>query len=118
MRPSLKSTLVDHMQEHPFTLVNDGTSDCGVQKMNVLCAYIFHINNSKRVEFNSYGMCATSGGHCSKAITLFNKSDETLSKDSIDSDNVISFGLDNTNLNMGCHSSLKTRIIEKNSVAF
>lgn len=27
MHSSLKSTLVDHVQEHPFALINGGTSD-------------------------------------------------------------------------------------------
>ena len=45
-------------------------------------------------------MCATLGEHCSKAVTLFNKNEETLSKDGIDWCNVTSCGLDNTNSNM------------------
>ena len=73
MRPSLK-----YMKEQPFALVNDGTSDCRIKKMSALCAYIFDISNSKRVEVKFYDMCATSGDHCSKAVTLFNKIDETL----------------------------------------
>ena len=45
-------------------------------------------------------MCETSGERCSKAVTLFNKNEEILSKDGIDWCNVISCGLDNTNSNM------------------
>ena len=63
-------------------------------------------------------MCATSGEHCSKAVTLFNKIDETLSKDGIDWCNVISCGLDNTNSNISCKNSLKLRILEKISSCF
>ena len=106
------------MKEQPFHLVNDGTSDCGIKKMNALCAYIFDVNNSKRVELNFYGMCATPREHCSKAVNLFSKTDGTLSKDGIDWCNVISCGLDNTNSNMGCKNSLKSRIFEKKSSCF
>ena len=63
-------------------------------------------------------MFATSGEHCSKVVTLFNKIDETLSKDGIDWCTVISCGLDNTNSNMGCKNSLKSRILDKNSSCF
>ena len=52
--------------------------------------------------------------NCSKAVTLFNKTDETLSEDSIDWDNTVGFGLYNTNSYMGFHNSLKSITIEKN----
>ena len=71
MYPSLKRTVVKCMRTQPFSLVNDGSSDSGIKKMNALCAYIFNVNNSKPVEFKFYDMCSTSGEHCSKAETLF-----------------------------------------------
>ena len=51
--------------------VNDGTSDIAIKTMNALCALIFDVNNSKRVEFKFYDTCATSGEHCSKASAYF-----------------------------------------------
>ena len=45
-------------------------------------------------------MCATLGEHYSKAVTLFNKNEETLFKHGIDWCNVTSCGLDNINSNM------------------
>ena len=77
MNPSLKYTLEECMKEQPFTLVNYGTSDCGIKKMNTLCAYIFDVNSLKHVQLKFYDMCATSGEHCSKAVTLFNEIDGT-----------------------------------------
>ena len=59
MHPSLKYTLVEYMKEQPFALVSDGTSDCGIRKMNSLCAYIFDVINLKLVELKSDDMCAT-----------------------------------------------------------
>ena len=38
MRPSLKYSLVEYMKDQPSALVNDGTSDCGIKKLNALCA--------------------------------------------------------------------------------
>ena len=64
--------------ERPFSLVNDGTSDTAVKKMNALCALIFDINNSKCVESKFYHLCATSGEHCSKASTLFDAIESSL----------------------------------------
>ena len=118
MRPSLKHTLVEYMKKQPFALVNDGTSDCGIKKMNVLRAYIFDVNNSKRIESKFYDMYTTSGEHCSKSVTLFNKINETLAKDGVDWCNVISCGLDNTSSDMGCKNSLKSRVLERNSSCF
>ena len=69
MKPALKSSLVEYMIERPFSLVNDGTSDTATKRMNVLCALIFGVNNSKRVEFKFYNMCTTSGEHCLKEST-------------------------------------------------
>ena len=71
MHPSLKYTLVEYMKEQPFALVNEGTSDGGIKKMNALSANVFDVNNLKHVELKFYNMCATSGEHCSKPVTLF-----------------------------------------------
>ena len=49
MMPNLKSYLLTYMQNEPFSLVNDGTTDTGLKKMNAACAMIFDINVSKKV---------------------------------------------------------------------
>ena len=51
-------------------------------------------------------MCATSGEHCLKASTLFEAIDGTLTKDGLDWDNIVRFGLDNTNANIGNKNSI------------
>ena len=71
MKPASKSSVVEYMMEGSFSFVNDGTSDIAIKKMNALCALIFDVNNSKRVEFKFYDTCATSGEHCSKASAYF-----------------------------------------------
>ena len=105
---------LDYMIGRPFSLVNDGTSDTAIKKMNALCALIFDVNNSKSVEFKFYDMCTPSGEHCSKASTLFDAIDSSLTKEGLDWDNVVySFGLDNTNSNIGNKNSVKSRVLEK-----
>ena len=49
MMPNLKSYLLTYMRNEPFSLVNYGTSDTGLKKMNAACAMIFDINASKKV---------------------------------------------------------------------
>ena len=111
MMPALKSSLLNIMKEQLYALVNDGTSATGLKKMNAVCCQIFDVDASKRVEFQFYDMCATSGEPCSKASTLFEAIDGTLTKDGLDWDNIVSTGLDNTNANIGNKYSIKSRIL-------
>ena len=83
MMSALKCSLLDTMKEQPYALVNDGTSDTGLKKMNVVCCQIFDVDTSKRVEFQCYDMCATSGKYCSKASTPFEATDGTLTNDGL-----------------------------------
>jgi hypothetical protein len=41
MMPNLHDYIVSYMKEQPYSLVNDGSSDSGVDKMNPVCALIF-----------------------------------------------------------------------------
>ena len=118
MRPALKTELVNHMIEHPFGLINDGSSDSGVKKMNAMCVHIFDVNRSKRVECKFYDMCVTTGEDCSKAYSLFDAINNSFISDDIGWDNAVSIGLDNTNSNMGNNNSLKSRILKKNPNCF
>ena len=60
MASLLKESLVSHLQANPFGFVNDGSSDTGLKKMIAMCALVFDVNRSKRVELKFY-MCATWG---------------------------------------------------------
>ena len=115
MKPALKSSLVEYMMEGPFSLVKDEASDTAIKKMNALRALIFDVNKSKRVEFKFYDMCATSGEYCSKASTLFDAKDSSLTKEGLDWDNVASVGVDNKNSNSGNKNSVMSRVLEKKS---
>ena len=85
--------------------------------MNAVYCQIFGIIKSKRAEFKFYDMCATSGELCSKASTLFEAIDGTLTKDGLDWD-IVNVGLDNTNANIGNKNSIKSRIHEKKASYF
>ena len=116
--PRIKTNLFEYMSENPYALVNDGSSDCGLSKMNPVCVYIFDVQRSKQVEFKFYSMCSTTGEDCSKTETLFTAINDAFKKDDLNWDNVVSVGLDNTNTNMGIRNSLKTRILSENAQTF
>ena len=61
MAPLLEESLVSHLQANPFGFVNDGSIDTVLKKMNAMCALVFDVNRSKRVELIFYDMCATWG---------------------------------------------------------
>lgn len=101
MYPSLQSNLVNYMAENTFSMVNDGLNDSETSKMNLVCVCIFNIERSKQIKFKFYSMCSTTGKHCSKSKTIFDKIDSTLISEELDWDNIVAVSLDKTNSNMG-----------------
>ena len=57
----LHSALVDQMAENPFSIVNDGSSNCGLSKMNSVCVCIFDVQQIKVVEMKFFSMCSMQG---------------------------------------------------------
>ena len=45
------------MKEEPFSLVNDGSSDTGLKKMNAVAVNLYDVNHIKKVECNFYDVC-------------------------------------------------------------
>ena len=113
-----KAYVVTYMKTNPFGLVNDGSSDTGINKMNPACAFIFDVNNSNKLCLKFFDMCPTTGEDCCKSETLFNAIDSALERDGISWKNCVSMGVDNTNSNVGEHNSLKSRILTKNPCCF
>ena len=103
MMPKLEKYLTGYMSDklNVYGLVNDGSSDTGLKKMNIACALIYDVKRSKTVEMKFFDMCATSGEHASKASTLFDAIDGAMKNR-------------NTNSNVGLHNSLKSRIAKAN----
>ena len=89
------------MKEEPFSLVNDGSSDTGLKKMNAVAVNQYDANHSKKVECNFYDMCVTTRANSGKAENLFSAIDSTVKNDGVTWDNLVSICLDNTNSNMG-----------------
>ena len=118
MMPSLQDYLTSYMKENLFSLVNDWSSNTGIQQINAVCAHIFDVNRSNKMEIKFYDMCTTSGEDWSKAETLFNAIDSTFVKDDLSWTHCVSVGLDNTNGNMGNRNSVKSRVLQKNASCF
>ena len=114
IRSALHESLVTYMQNRPFSICNDGSSDSGIKKINPVCVNIFDADNSSEVQTKFYNMCVTTEVDCSKSETLFNAITDKFVKDEIPWQNVISVGLDNTSANMGIHNYVKSRILQKN----
>ena len=72
IRPALHESLVTYMQNRPFSICNDGSSDSGIKKMSPVCVNLFDANNSSEVQTKFYDMCVTTGADCSKCETLVN----------------------------------------------
>ena len=50
MRPLLRNELTEYMKEEPYSLLNDGSSDRGLKKMNTVAVNIFDVNRRNKVE--------------------------------------------------------------------
>ena len=48
MRLLLRNESTEYVKEEPFSLVNDGSSDTGLKKMNTVTVNIFDVNQSKK----------------------------------------------------------------------
>ena len=72
IHPALHESLLTYMQNRPFSICNDGSSDSGIKKMNPVCVNIFDTNNSSEVQTKFYDICGTTEVDCSKSKTLFN----------------------------------------------
>ena len=40
----LRTETTNRMRDNPFALINDGSSDSNVDKMNATCVYLFDVN--------------------------------------------------------------------------
>ena len=61
MVPHCHDYVVQHCQQHPFSLGIDGSSDTDVEKMNPMTVRNFDMDRSKTVTTDFYNMCATRG---------------------------------------------------------
>lgn len=81
--------------------------------MNAVSINIFGVNRSKKVEWKLWYMCVTTREDSAKASSLFGAINETLTKDGIDWNNIVTIGLVNTNANIGSRSSVKSSYLQE-----
>ena len=106
---SLKATA--YIKIDAFSILNDGSSDTGLEKINVVCIHIVHVH-----------MCITSVNHCSTFEILFNTIDSIFTLNEISWEQCVTIGLDNTlnntNVNVGVKNSIKSRVQQRNKSCF
>ena len=109
--------LVNVMKANPFSLLVDGSNDKGLEKLNPLTVKIFDAQN-RQVCTQLLDMCTTSGPECGTSDAIFGKINAALEENAIPWGNCISFGVDNTSVNVGKHHSIMTHVQEKNSACY
>ncbi|CAB4009886.1 ATP-dependent DNA helicase [Paramuricea clavata] len=105
--------LKSNMQEMPYSLMLDGSNANGIQKMFPITVRIFDVNFS-RIMTKFLDMNLLEGRDASTADVMFESVDNFLSENDIRWDHCMAIGLDNTNVNIGDHNSIKSRAKEKN----
>ena len=101
------------MQEMPYSLMLDGSNDTGLSKMFPIIVQVFDVNFN-RVMIKFFDMDLIDGIGASTAEAMFQSVDNQLSNHDISWDYCLAIGLDNTNVNIGDHNSIKPRAKEKN----
>lgn len=107
------------MKSEPFSLliVNDGSNDTSLDKINPLTVRIYDISK-RQVTTQLLDMCTTSGQDCGTASAIFGKVDSILTTLNIPWNNCVGFGVDNTSVNIGRHHSIKTQVQAKNPACY
>ena len=118
MMHSLMAYLTAYMKIDIFAIVNNGSSDTGLEKINVVYTHIFDAERSNKVELKFFNMCTTSGEHCSTAESPFNAIDNVFTSDEISWEQCVSIRLDNANVNDDVKSSIKSRVQQRNKSCF
>ena len=100
------------MQEMPYSLMLDGSNDTGLSKMFLITVRVFDANFN-RVMTKFFDMSLIDGTDASTAEAMFQSIDNQLNNHDISWDYCLDIGLDNTNVNIGDHNSIKSRAKEK-----
>ena len=83
MMPSLKAYLTTYMKINKFAIVNDGSTDTDLEKMNAVRTHIFDGESSNKVEVKFFNMRTMSGEHCFTTESLFNTINNAFTSDEI-----------------------------------
>ena len=107
--------LKSDMQEMPYSLMLDGSSGTGLSKTFPMTVRVFDVNFN-RVMTNVFDMNLIDGTDASTAGAMFQSIDNQLNNHDIRWDYCLAIGLDNTNVNIGDHNSIKSRANERTEV--
>ena len=106
--------LKSDMQGMPYTLMVDGSNDTSLSKMFPITVRVFVVNFN-RVMTKLFDMNLIDRTDVSTAEAVFQRVDNQLNNHDISWDYCLAIGLDNTNVNIGDHNSIKSRAKEKNA---
>ena len=108
--PYFLQKTVESMKTKPFTLSTDASNDTALAKMNPLIVTIFYISRSNGVTTDFLDLCNI---RQSAAQAIFDKIDDVLNSHNLPWNNCVGFSVDNTNVNVGVHNSVMSRVREK-----
>ena len=114
MGPEFARTVLQLVQEHPFTLSLDGSNDKEEQKLIPLTVRVFD-NDLGMVEPKFLSMCLCNQG---TAAVYFEKVEEVFVSNNIPWSNCIALSVDSTSVNIGKHNSIKSRLELKNPYVY
>lgn len=100
------------MKVLPYSLATDGSNDNG--QMNPLTVRIYDVNLGKMTT-SFLDMCLSTGG---TANEVFEAIDSRMTSYHIPWENCVAVGIDNTNVNVGKHNSIMTRVKAKNDAVY
>ena len=93
----------------------DGSNDTGLSKMFLITVRLFDANFN-RVMTKFFDMSLIDGTDASTVEAMFQSVDNQLSNHDISWGYCLAIGLDNTNVNIGDHNSIKSRANERTEV--
>lgn len=112
-----KAELVEDMKKFPFSFMIDGSNDTGIAKMYPITVHIYDVNFN-RVMTKFFDMNLIEGSTSGTAATIFQHVDALFQKYEISWHSVTGLGVDNTNVNIGAHDSIKSRVLGKEPNVF
>ena len=112
--PSLRSPLIEHLQQNPFSLAIDGSSDTGTENMYPLVVRVYN-EKTREICSRFWHMCLFSD---SSAAGIFTQVSKAFEEDNVPWQNIIGLSLDNASVNKGRHNGLYRKFEAKNSSVY
>ena len=110
LAPFVREKLIAAMKCRPFSLLFDEATDIGVVKSACMVIRIFD-EEAGAVRSEFYRLAEL--GEKADAQTLFVAVESVFREDAIPFDNLLGFASDGANAMLGCHNSVKTKLVAK-----